>query len=54
MVHSTIENSVLPMSLNSLEHCICTTTMTNIRVDRDLNLVPSGHKTQSIQMSHGF
>ena len=28
------------MLLNSLEHCICTTTMTNIRPDRDSNLVP--------------
>ena len=26
----------------------CTTTMTNIRPDRDLNLVPLGYKLQSI------
>ena len=26
--------------------------MTNIRPDRDLNLVPPGYKPQSIRMSH--
>ena len=40
------------MPLNSLEHCICTTTMTNIRPDRDSNLVPPGYKPHSIRMSH--
>ena len=40
LVHSTIDSTVHSMPLNSLEHCICTTTMTNIRPDRDSNLVP--------------
>ena len=31
---------------------ICTTTMTNIRLDRNSNLVPPGYKTQSIRTSH--
>ena len=30
--------------LNSLEHCICRTTMTNVRPDRGLNLVHPGYK----------
>ena len=52
IVHSTIGSTVHSLPLNSLEHCICTTTMTNIRPDRDLNLVPPGYKPQSIRMSH--
>ena len=52
IVHSAIGSTIHPMPLNSLEHCICTTTMTNIRPDRDSNLVPSGYKPQSIWMSH--
>ena len=52
IVHSTIGSTVHPMPLNSLVHCICTTTMTNIRPDRDSNLVPPGYKPQSIRMSH--
>ena len=40
IVHSTIGSTVHTMPLNSLEHCIRTTTMTNIRPDRDSNLVP--------------
>ena len=52
IVHSTIGSTVHSMPLNSLEHCICTTTMTNIRPDRDFNLVPPGYKPQSIRMSH--
>ena len=52
MVHSTIGRTVHSIPLNSLEHCICTTTMTNIRPDRDSNLVPQRYKLQSIQMSH--
>ena len=40
IVHSTIGRTVHSRPLNSLEHCICTTTMTNIRPDRDSNLVP--------------
>ena len=38
---STIDSTVHSMSLNSLEHCIF-----------DSNLVPPGHKPQSIRMSH--
>ena len=52
IVHSTIGSTVHSMPLNSLERCICTTTMTNIRPDRDSNLVPPGYKPQSIRMSH--
>ena len=52
IVHSTIGRTVHYMPLNSLEHCICTTTMTNIRPDRDSNLVTPGCKPQSIRMSH--
>ena len=52
IVHSTIGSTVHSMPLNSMEHCICTTTMTNIRPDRDSNLVPPGYKPQSIRMSH--
>ena len=51
-MHSTIGSTVHSMLLNSLEHCICTTTMTNIRPDRDSNLVPPCYKPQSIRMSH--
>ena len=40
------------MSLNSLEHCICTITMTNIPPDRDSNLVPPSYKPQTIRKSH--
>ena len=52
LVYSTIGSTVHSMPLNSLAHCICTTTMTNIRPDRDSNLVPPGYKPQSIRMSH--
>ena len=52
IVHNTIGSTVHSMPLNSLEHCICITTMTNIRPDRDSNLVPPGYKPQSIRMSH--
>ena len=51
IVHSTRGSTVHSMPLNSLEHCICITTMTNIRLDRDLNLVPPGYKPQSIRMN---
>ena len=50
--HSTIGSTVHPRSLNRLEHCICTTTMTNIRPDRDSNLILPDYKPQSIRMSH--
>ena len=52
IVHSTIGNTVHSMPLHSLEHWICTTTMTNIFPDRDSNLVPPRYKPQSIRMSH--
>ena len=54
IVHSTIGSTVHSMPLNSLEHCIWTITMTNIRPDRDSNLVGilPGFKPQPIQMSH--
>ena len=52
IVHSTIGSTVHSMPLNSLEHCISTTTMTNIRPDQDSNLVPPAYKPQSIRMSH--
>ena len=51
-VHSIIGSTVHYRPLNSLEHCICTTTMPNIRPDQDANLVPPGYKPQSIRMSH--
>ena len=40
------------MPLNSFEHCVCTTTMTNIRPDRDSNLVPTVYKPRSTPMSY--
>ena len=43
-MHSSTGSTVHSMPLNSLEHCICTTTMSNIRPDRDSNLVPPGYK----------
>ena len=52
IVHSTIGSTVHSRPLNSLEHCICTTTITNIRPERGLNLVPPDYKPQSIRMSH--
>ena len=52
IVHSTIGSTVHSMSLDILEYCICTATKTNIRPDRDSNLVHTGCKPQSIRMSH--
>ena len=52
IVYNTIGNTVHSMPLNSLEHGICTATMTNIRPDRDSNLVRPGYKAQSMRMSH--
>ena len=43
-MHRTIGSTVLSRHLNSFDYCICTTTMTNIRPDRDSNLVPPGYK----------
>ena len=51
-VQSTIGSTVHFIPFNSLEHCICTTTMTNIRPNRGSRLVPPGYKPQSIRMSH--
>ena len=48
----TIGSTIHSRPLDSLKHCICTTTMTNIRPDRDSNLVPPGYKPQSIRMNH--
>ena len=48
----TIGSTIHSRPLDSLKHCICTTIMTNIRPDRDSNLVPPGYKPQSIRMSH--
>ena len=38
IVHSTIGSTVHSIPLNSLEHCRCAITMTNIRPDLDSNL----------------
>ena len=38
--------------LNSLGHCTCTTSMTNIRPDRDSNPVPLCFESQPDRMSH--
>ena len=51
IVHITIGSNVHSRPLNSLEHCICTTTVINIRPDRDSNLIPPGYKPQSIRVS---
>ena len=51
IVRSTMGSTVQFMYLHSLEHCICTTTMTNIRPNRDSNLVPPGYTPQSIRVS---
>ena len=39
VVHSTMDSTVHSIPLNSLEHCICITAMTNIRAGRDSNPV---------------
>ena len=44
IVHSTIGSTLHFRPLNSLYHCINTTTMTNIRPDRDSNMVPPGYR----------
>ena len=51
IVHSNIGSPAHSMPLSSLEQCICTITMKNIRPDWDSNPV-SGYKPQSIRMSH--
>ena len=47
ILHSTIVSTEPSRLLNKLEHCICTTTMTNIR-SNDSSLVPPGYKPQPI------
>ena len=54
IVHSIIGSTIHPIPLNSLEQCICTAPMTNIRPDRDSNLVPPGHKPQSIRAGQSY
>ena len=49
IVHSTINSTVHSGPLNSLEHCISTSTMTNIRPHRDSSLVLPDYKPQSIR-----
>ena len=44
-MQSTIGSTVHSMLLNSLEHYICKTTMTNIRPDRDSSLVQASVDT---------
>ena len=52
IVYSTIDNTAHSIPLNSLEHGICTTPMTNIRPDRDLNPVPLNFEPQTGRISH--
>ena len=47
-----IYHTALYRLLNSLEHCIYTTLMTNIRPGRDSNQVPLSFEPQPDQMSH--
>ena len=54
MVHSTIDTTAYT-PLNSLDHCIYTTSMTNIRPGRDSNPLPKGFEPQSDRMmAHSF
>ena len=52
IVHSTIDNTAYSRPLNSLEHCRYTTSMANIRPDRDSNPVPLSFKPQPDRISH--
>ena len=64
MVHNTIGSTVHSMPLNSFEHCICTTTMTvkvhsfstmtNIWIDRNSNLVPPGYSPSRCDVAHFY
>ena len=46
LVHSTIDSTVHSRPLNSLEHCICTTSMTNSPPGRDsLSFEPQPDRT---------
>ena len=51
-MHSAIDITVHSMHLNSLEHCIGTTSMTNIRPDQDLNPVALSFELQRDRMGH--
>ena len=55
-MHSTIDSTAHSRPLNSLEHkpiCIlCTTSMTNLPLDRDANPVPLRFEPQLDRMSH--
>ena len=46
------EHYTQAMSLNSLEHFMYTTQMTNIRHNRYANLAPPGYNSQSIRAGH--
>ena len=52
IVHSTIDKIAHSRHFNSLEHCVCTTSMTNIRPGLDSNPVVLSFKPQPDQMSH--
>ena len=49
-MHSTTDNTALPWHLNSLEHCICTTPMTNIS---NSNPVPQPNRMLRLSGTHG-
>ena len=52
IVHTTIESTARSGPLNSLEHCVWTTSMTSIRLGRDSNQVHLCFEPQSNRMSH--
>ena len=52
IAQSTIDSNVNSRSLNSSEHCICTTPMINIRPGRDSNPVHLSFEPQPDRMSH--
>ena len=52
IVHSTMDITAHSGSSNSLEHCICTTPMTNIRPGQGSNPVPLSFEPQPDRMCH--
>ena len=54
IVHSTIDSTAHSRPLNSLEHCIYTTPMTNIRPGRGSNQVLLSFKPQPNRISDGL
>ena len=46
IIYSTIDSTTQYIPLNSLEHCTCTTSMTNNRPGRDSNQVPLSFEPQ--------